>query len=124
MKKLMKVLCLVLVLMVVVAPVTSLAKNIDFTPYTQQGTNNQAVNAVQNVSGTVFNILQAVGMGVAVCMIIYMGIQWLLATPAKKAELKGRMFSMVIGIVLLFGGVAILNVVQKASTDFSTTLNQ
>ena len=112
MKNLMKVLCLVLVLVMVVAPVASFA-NFGFNDVT--ATDNLGVTGtIQNVGNSIYAILRTVAIIVAVCMMAYMAINWLLATPAKKAELKGRMIYMAIGVVLLVGGVAILNFLESA----------
>lgn len=114
MKKLMKILCLVLVLVMVIAPVTSLATN-SFRPFADE---NGDIGGLSNDVGTigkgVYGVLRTVGLIVAVCMIVYMAIQWILATPSKKAELKGRMWSMAIGVVLLLGGVGLLGVIETA----------
>ena len=114
MKKLIKVLSLVLVLVMVVAPVVSFANN-DFSKYANK---NGDIGGIGEDIGTlgsgVYGVLRTIGLIVAVCMIVYMGIQWILATPAKKAELKGRMWSMAIGVVLLIGGVAVLGMIQTA----------
>ena len=113
MKKITKVLSLVLVMVMLIVPVASFAN--DFRPYADS---NGDIGGLSNDIGTigtgVYGVLRTIGLIVAVCMVVYMGIQWILATPAKKAELKGRMWSMAIGVVLLLGGVGLLGVIQTA----------
>ena len=65
-------------------------------------------------------VITYIGYAIAVVMILWLGVQWILATPAKKAELKGKMWSMAIGIVLLVGGVSILNFVWGAAESANT----
>lgn len=114
MKKLMKILCFVLVLVMVVAPVTSLATN-SFKEFAdKEGDIGGLSEDIGTLGQGVYGILRTIGLIVAVCMIVYMGIQWLLATPSKKAELKGRMWSMAIGVILLVGGVAFLGILENA----------
>lgn len=109
MKNLMKVLCLVLVLVMVVAPVAS------FATFSNISEGDLGINTqVQEVGNGVYGLLRTIAVIVAVCMIVYMAIQWFIAAPAKKAELKGRMWSMAIGVVLLCGGIAILNILETA----------
>ena len=108
MKKIMKVLCLVLVLVMVVAPIASFADTFTVTDG-DLGNGKQIVN---EIGGGVYGVLRAVAIIVAVCMVVYMAIQWFLATPSKKAELKGRMWSMAIGVLLLVGGIGILNALE------------
>ena len=115
MKKLIKVLSLVLVLAMVLVPVVSLAS---FDVVQDSDTLNLK-EPIQDVGNGVYAILRTIAIIVAVCMVAYMAIQWFLATPAKKAELKGRMWSMAIGVVLLIGGVWILNTIEEAVTNFT-----
>ena len=110
MKKIMKVLSLVLVVAMMVAPAVSLAS----FDVVQNSDTLGLTEPIQNVGNGVYAVLRALAIIVAVCMICYMAIQWFIATPAKKSELKGRMWSMAIGVILLIGGVWILNTLETA----------
>lgn len=113
MKKITKILCLMLVMVMLVAPVASFAN--DFRQYADPTGDIGGLSGDVGTIGTgIYGVLRTIGLIVAVCMVVYMGIQWILATPAKKAELKGRMWSMAIGVVLLLGGVGLLGVIQTA----------
>ena len=118
MKKFMKVLCLALVLVMVIAPVASFASFSNVTAGNLGGLNE----SVQTIGNGVYGLIRTIAFIVAVCMLAYMAIQWLLATPSKKAELKGRMWSMLIGVILLVGGVAILGVIEKIVNNTTSTL--
>ncbi len=115
MKKLIKVLSLVLVLAMILVPVASFASFNQVSP----DDTLHLEEPIQNIGNGVYAILRTIAIIVAVCMVAYMAIQWFLATPAKKAELKGRMWSMAIGVVLLIGGVWILNTIEEAVTNFT-----
>jgi len=115
MKKFLKVLSLVLVFALVFMPTVSLAKfSISVSSYSNQNLNNTV--------GSILGLLQWVGYAVAVVLIITLGVQWMLAQPSKKAELKSKMWSMAIGILLLVGGVTVINIVWDYSTTLSTQL--
>ncbi|MBE5812242.1 MAG: hypothetical protein E7314_01125 [Clostridiales bacterium] len=89
---------------------------------TSVGTGSEIEGKVNVIGGTVINTVQTIGYIVAVVMVLYVGIQWLIGTPAKKQELKGRMWSLVIGAILVAGGVTILGwVANIASTDLGVT---
>ena len=118
MKKFMKVLCLALVLVMVIAPVASFASFSNVTAGNLGGLNE----SVQTIGNGVYGLIRTIAFIVAVCMLAYMAIQWLLATPSKKAELKGRMWSMLIGVILLVGGVAILGVIEEIVNGTTQTL--
>ena len=72
---------------------------------------NGQAGLVNSIAGTV----QWVGYGIAIVMVFWLGIQWILATPSKKAELKSRMWFMAIGIVLLVAGASIVGAVANIS---------
>lgn len=110
MKKALKILSLVLVFALVIAPVTVLAD----VPITTTGSGDSLLpDEAENIVGTIITTLQWIGYAVAIVMILWLGVQWMLAQPAKKAELKGKMWSMAIGILLLVGGVSILRMVWE-----------
>lgn len=121
MKKLIKVLSLVLVMVMIIAPVASFANN----SFSTVSPNDEfdVTDDINKVGNGVYAVLRAIAIIVAVCMVAYMAIQWFLATPAKKAELKGRMWSMAIGVVLLIGGVWILNTLEAAVSNFTQVSN-
>lgn len=113
MKKFMKVLCLALVLVMVMAPIASFA----VSSFESVGNGDSAGTGldqkVAKIGNDVYGVIKTIAYIVAVSMMAYMAIQWLLATPSKKAELKGRMWSMAIGVILLVGGVQILGIIQS-----------
>ncbi len=118
MKKFIKVLSLVLVMVMIIAPVASFADNsFDIVKPTDEFEITTDINTVGN---GIYAVLRTIAIIVAVCMVAYMAIQWFLATPAKKAELKGRMWSMAIGVILLIGGVWILNTLEAAVSQFTS----
>lgn len=118
MKKALKILSLVLVFALVLIPTMSLADEIPFevNPQTDE------LGAVQTVTGILVGILQWVGYGVAIVMVLWLGIQWMIAQPSKKAELKQKMWGMAIGIFLLVGGATIIGIVWNFANKAGSTL--
>lgn len=109
MKKVSKILCFVLVLFLALAPTAiSMAVPASFTENT--GITDK-MGGLENAIGSVITVLKWIGYAIAVIMVLWLGVQWMLAQPAKKAELKGKMWSIAIGIILLVGGVTILDIV-------------
>lgn len=110
MKKVWKILSLVLVFTLAVAPMVSLADVPTIDPTAPSLLQGQA-NLVSQIASTV----QWVGYAIAIVMILWLGVQWILAQPSKKAELKGKMWSMAIGIILLVAGATIVGAVWGAA---------
>lgn len=52
----------------------------------------------------ILGIIQAVGVSVAIIMLTYIGIKYILVSPEGKADLKNQLFPYLIGCILLFGG--------------------
>ena len=52
-------------------------------------------------------VFYQVGDIIAVCIFIYFGIRYLLATPQKKADLKASMYPYFVGLLLYIVGVPI-----------------
>lgn len=82
-----------------------------------------ATTQINSMGGIVINTIQTIGYIVAVVMVLYIGIQWLMAENAqKRQELKGRMINLAIGAVLIAGGVTILGwIYDIASKDLDVT---
>lgn len=78
--------------------------------------------SIKGFSSNIFSILQAIGIMCAVCLSVYMGIQWMIATPTKKAELKGRMIYYLLGVVLLLTVPTVLNVLSKIASEIGDSL--
>ena len=78
---------------------------------------NDKVNAGQiddeitkNV-GSLYRTVQSVGIIVALLVTVVSGVQWIVATPAKRAELKSKMFAIVIGVALILLASTVVGVV-------------
>lgn len=84
--------------------------------------NTQAANSVTNFGKNLIGAIQVVGVGVAVIMLLYIAIKYLMAAPSEKADFKKTAVNYAIGAVVLFAAMAILELVQKVMTDLSGTL--
>lgn len=103
-----KILSLVLVLTLALMPMIALAAD---APDIGGNIDMGVLDGFKGPIDTAISVLMAAGYIIAFVMILWLGIQWILATPAKKAELKGKLWSIAIGIVLLIGAPTILKFV-------------
>lgn len=107
MKKASKILCLALIVLMVTSPLTLASEGFkSVTP-----TDTPASEAMSNIGGQALGIVQALAYAIAVIMVLVVGIQYMIATPAKKAELKGKLWSMAIGAILIASAGTILGFV-------------
>ncbi|MBP3284031.1 MAG: hypothetical protein J6M02_00845 [Clostridia bacterium] len=119
MKKAAKVLCLVLVMAIVMSPIA--LADLTFGGV-KVDTDNPLADPLNEAGATVTGVIKILGYIIAVVMVMWLGIQYIIATPAKKAELKGKLWSMAIGVLLLVGGVTILDVIATGFKSVSDGL--
>lgn len=120
MKKYLKVM-LVLVVALSMLCTFALAAN-PFKDNVSVGNGGAVGTAVSKIGGDIIGIIQTIGYVVAVAMVLVVGIQWLMGTPAKKQELKGRMVNIVIGAVLIVAGVSLLGLVSNFAGEVETAV--
>lgn len=86
-----------------------------------QGDAGSAETGIMNVSNMVLGIAQVIGVAVAVIMLVILAIKYISAAPSEKGDIKKSAFVYVIGALLLFGGVAVLNIIQRAGQELEDT---
>lgn len=62
---------------------------------------------MQGVAGNVVGTMQWVGYAIAVIMLVYIGIKYVMASANEKADLKSSLVKYVIGAVLIIFAVTI-----------------
>lgn len=125
MSKVMKVMAVILLAVMVVA---SLASNVNAAStdtvkfgdvqYVENVTNGAsdtsgAAKSVQRIIGAVLTIVQVIGTGVAVIMLIVLAIKYISAAPGDKADIKKHAVVYVVGAVVLFAASGILGIVKN-----------
>lgn len=68
---------------------------------------------LDNLGGIIIGVLQTVAGIVAVSVLIFVGIKYLLASPGEKANIKGSLIPYVIGAILIFAAVPILGIIKQ-----------
>lgn len=66
-------------------------------------TGGSLVDKTYSISGIILGVIQAVGMSIAVIILVWLGIKYIMASPDGKAEIKKQAFGYILGAVLLFG---------------------
>lgn len=79
------------------------------------------IKTSKSVMGTVITIIRYVGFGVAVIMLTYIAIKYMMSSPEGKASYKKTAELFIFGAVLLFATSGILTIIQKFTTDFFGT---
>ena len=83
--------------------------------------NSGAAKSVNNILGAILTIVQVVGTGVAVIMLVVLAIKYISAAPGDKADIKKHAVVYVVGAVVLFAASGILQIVKKFASNVQPT---
>lgn len=123
MSKVMKVMAVILLAVMIVASVCTSVdalsfSEVDTTSVTEGATDTSgAADSINRIVGSVLTIVQVVGMGVAVIMLIVLAIKYISAAPGDKADIKKHAVVYVVGAVVLFAASGILGIVKKFAAN-------
>lgn len=71
---------------------------------------------VAAIAGTVLNVVQVIGIIIAVGCISIVGIQYMIGSVEQKAEYKKTMTAMIVGAILLVSTTTIVKVIYSTVT--------
>lgn len=94
----------------------SYASDVDIKSYFKNGNSNNIGNIIP-FGADIYQIIYAVGIAIATIMILIIGIQYMSAKPAKKADLKERLILFICGFILLIAGVKLMDVIVNSIKD-------
>ncbi len=75
--------------------------------------NSGAAASVNRIIGSLLTVVQVVGSGVAVIMLIILAIKYISAAPSDKAEIKKHAVVYIVGAVVLFAATGIISIVRN-----------
>lgn len=75
------------------------------------------IDGFDNVAGIVIGIVQTIGTIIAIVIVIWVGIQYLMASTEQKAEYKTKMIAYFVGALLVFAGPQIVGVIYRMATQ-------
>lgn len=86
------------------------------------GVSSNPGQAVKNFGKTALGVIQVVGTGIGIIMLLYIAIKYMVAAPSEKAEYKKTAINFVIGAVILFAAMGILELIKKIMENLTGTL--
>ena len=84
--------------------------------------NTSAAKSATSFGQKIIGAIQVIGVGIAVIMLLYIAIKYMIAAPSEKAEYKKTAISFSIGAVILFASTALLEVIKKLMENLSGKL--
>lgn len=79
-------------------------------------------NAVYGIMGSVIQIIKVAGTGIAIIMLIVLGIKYMVASPEGRAEYKKTMPPYVIGAIILFAASNLVSILQAFASGISNSI--
>lgn len=126
-KKVMKIVAILLVAMMVVAVGTQVVfatqsnDGLNIAQFNDRKDNSGASASSQNIIGALINIVQIIGTGVAIIMLIVLAIKYISAAPGDKADIKKHAVVYVVGAIVLFAATGILQIIKSFSKNIQGT---
>ncbi len=72
-----------------------------------------ARDSAREILGMILDIARTIGIGIALIILTYIGIKFMLASPNERANIKQYSTNFVIGAFILVGGAGVLTVVKE-----------
>lgn len=70
-----------------------------------------------SIINAVIGLIQVAGTGISMIMVTVLGIRYLMAAPNDKADVKKQIVPLVIGAVILFAAVNLVDIIANMATD-------
>lgn len=126
-KKVMKMIAIMLIASMVVAVCSQAVLAVDdgtsLTQFDGKTDNSGASDSAQNIIGALITIVQIIGTGVAIIMLIVLAIKYISAAPGDKADIKKHAVVYVVGAIVLFAATGILQIIKSFSSNISANQN-
>lgn len=120
-KNVIKILTVVMIALMLVASLVTFS-NADTVTFGEIDTNTITENAsddtgaassINKIIGSVITIVQVIGVGVAIIMLIVLAIKYISAAPGDKADIKKHAVVYVVGAIVLFAASGLLGIIKN-----------
>ena len=120
-----KIVCLVLLFIMIITIINITVQATDstysgarsVTQFDDIGDDTTTSETMASWLGSALVIVQVVGSGVAIIMLVVIAIKYITSAPSDKASIKKQAVVYVIGAIVLFATSAILGIIREFSTN-------
>lgn len=81
------------------------------------GAISEHVPTVRKILTTILDVVRLVGAGIALIILMYIGVKFMMAAPSERANIKQYLTNYVIGAFILLGASGILTIIQKFTAN-------
>ena len=85
--------------------------------FTGKISDKTAKDGVTNITSTVLNIVRYAGSGIALIMLTFIFIKYMLSAASERAELKKNLIPFTIGAVVLFAASNIVGLMKTVADE-------
>ena len=85
--------------------------------FTGEISDKTAKDGVTNITSTVLNIVRYAGTGIALIMLTFIFIKYMLSAASERAELKKNLIPFTIGAVVLFAASNIVGLMKTVADE-------
>ena len=73
---------------------------------------------IENLGNKVIGIINVAGSVISICVLLFIGMKFMIASPAERANLKGTLAPYTVGAVLLFASTNIAQIIYNFSKAY------
>lgn len=118
-KKLTKIVSIIMTIMMILSITSTVFADMPDPKSFTGDTSSGAASSANTIINQILGVVQIIGVGVAVIMLIVLAIKYISAAPGDKAEIKKSAVVYIVGAVILFGATGLLQIVKQ----FGITIN-
>ena len=74
-------------------------------------------STITNAAGNVLGVIQVIGTAIAIGMLLFLGIKYIISSPDERASVKKSATVYVIGAIVLFAAVNIVKIIHDFATN-------
>lgn len=115
MNKAIRIASILMLVVLVIVAFSAPALAVNPEDYFDGDTTN--ADGITDLFNNIIGIVQIVGTGIAIIMLIVLAIKYLVAAPSEKADIKKGALIYVVAAVILFAAVNILAAIQGWASE-------
>ena len=115
-KKLVLILNIFLIIFMLISFISGIVEATDVISAMEpirNGDNSKIDKQLGPIINTAIGFIQIVGTGISVIMVTLLGIKYMLSSPGDKADVKKQITPLLIGAILLFASVNIIQIIAN-----------
>ena len=109
----MKKITILLIILILIFATYVIAAPIDYEPGSDTSVD---VSEVAKLGGIIVGSIQAIGVIVAITVLIYMGIRLMMSSPSEKANIKGMAIPYIVGAIIIFATTTLVNIIYNLAS--------